>query len=103
MAENVFNVVRMLRFPETGTHRRLGADSVRLFADLLRVVDVARLFVSGALLYLTYVQPMGGGFRAPFGQNVLLATIFLPFVLEKVCCYKPALLDRPGALVRTVA
>src|SRR5258708_4998725 len=103
MAESVFNVVRLLRFPQTASERRLGAESIRLFADLLRVVDVAILFAAGGLLYLHFVQPHGVGFGSEYGRNVLVATIFLPFVLEKVGCYKPAALDHLGSLCRTAA
>jgi hypothetical protein len=38
MSENLSNVVRLLSFPN-GTSR-LPADSIRFFADLLRVLDV---------------------------------------------------------------
>jgi Undecaprenyl-phosphate glucose phosphotransferase len=102
MAESVFNVVRLLRFPERPSRHRLGAASIRLFADLLRVVDVAILFATGALLFLAYVQPLGVDFRSEYGRNLLVAAIFLPFVLEKTGCYKPARLDQLGELSRTV-
>src|ERR1700704_4560961 len=82
MAESVFTIVRLLRFPKTASEHRLGAESIRLFADLLRVVDVAILFAAGGLL------------SPPF---------FLPFVLEKTGCYKPAALDHLGNLCRTAA
>src|SRR5213075_3238380 len=103
MAASVFNVVRLLRFPQTASERRLGAEAVRLFADLLRVVDVAILFVAGGLLYVHFVQPHGVGLHSEYGRNVLLATIFLPFVLERTGCYKPAALDHLGNLCRTAA
>src|SRR5258706_7137227 len=103
MAESVFNVVRLLRFPQTASERRLGAESIRLFADLLRVVDVAILFAAVGLFSLHFVQPNGVGFGSEYGRNVLVATIFLPFVLEKAGCYKPAALDHLGSLCRTAA
>jgi Undecaprenyl-phosphate glucose phosphotransferase len=103
MTESMFNVVRLLRFPHRPTRSRLGADSVRLMADLLRVVDVVLLFATGGLLYLACLEPFGVGLHSEYGSNLLLATIFLPLVLEKTGCYKPAQLDRLGGLVRTVA
>src|SRR5580658_4051118 len=103
MTESGFNVARLLPFPRKLGRYRLGADSTRLFVDLLRVVDIAILFATGILLYLAYVQPFGIGLRSEYGRNVLLAAFFLPFVLEKAGCYKPSRLDRLGDLNRSVA
>src|SRR5260221_12894223 len=98
MTDNVVDVVRLLRFPRATAQRRLGVDAIRLFADSLRVLDIAILLVAGGLIYLAHGPSSDAGFRLEYGRNLLLTTIFLPFGLERTGCYRPARLDRLGGL-----
>jgi Undecaprenyl-phosphate glucose phosphotransferase len=103
MTEDVFSIVEPGRSPTVTGSRRLSADSLRLFADGLRIVDIVTVLLAAYGSYLVYIQSHVDSFRSEYGSTALLAAIFLPFVMDKTGSYKVARLDQRAHLCRAAA
>jgi Undecaprenyl-phosphate glucose phosphotransferase len=89
---------RLLRWPKRW---QLNFDVTEILGHLGRGVDAVLLFLAGYFWYVEFEQPYDAGFWSEYGQHILIATIFLPFVFEKAGCYEPQRLAQRLYLLRT--
>src|SRR5260221_6409088 len=83
--------------------RQLPSRAIPFATVALRATDIVVLLIAGAVAFTAAVQPGALVLQSDYGYRLLIAALFLPFVMDKLGGYTADGLHRVGHLYSSAA